>query len=349
MERPNRSDSDVPTITDVARHAGVSTATVSRCLNDPDRVQPKTREKVLSAVRALGYTPNFGARALVAKRTNTVGAVIPTMDNAIFARGLQAFQEALHERGITLLVASSQYRPDLEEEQIRTLLARGADGLLLIGYERSGRIYDELERRGVATVIAWAFQPLSRMPAVGFDNHKAMKALAQAVLARGHRVIGAISATMATNDRARDRVAAIRAAMAEQGIPGSNLRVIETTYSIDSGRLGMAELMSATPRPTVVMCGNDVLAAGAIREARRMGLRVPDDVSITGFDDIELASISDPTLTTVHVPHREMGLRAAMSLLQMLREGKPVVSVELDTELRVRESLGPCPVDHAAP
>ncbi|MBD3677328.1 MAG: LacI family DNA-binding transcriptional regulator [Rhodobacteraceae bacterium] len=338
-----KSDSAVPTIADVARRAGVSTATVSRCLNDPSKVQPATREKVQEAVRALGYTPNFGARALVAKRTNTVGAVIPTMDNAIFARGLQAFQEALHEQGVTLLVASAQYQPDFEEEQIRTLLARGADGLLLIGYERGPEIYAELQRRGVATVVAWAFDPNSPLTSVGFDNRKAMKALAGAVVARGHRHIGVISAVTASNDRARDRVSGIKEVLAEEGLPVSNLRIIETNYAIESGRYAAAELLSHTPRPTAIMCGNDVLAAGAIREVRRMGYRVPEDISVTGFDDIELAEICEPPLTTVHVPHRQMGHRAALALLQMIREGQAAPSIELKTELRVRDSLGPCP------
>ena len=140
---------DVPTISDVARAAGVSTATVSRCLNSPDVVQAATRTRVMEAVESLGYTPNFGARGLRARRTFTIGAVIPTMENAIFARGLQAFQETLNENGVTLLVASSRYRQDLEERQIHNLIARGVDGLLLIGYRRSATIEETLRRRGV--------------------------------------------------------------------------------------------------------------------------------------------------------------------------------------------------------
>ena len=116
-----------PTLADVARLAAVSTATVSRCLNTPDQVVAETRERVQAAIEKLGYAPNYSARALAANRTHTVGAVIPTMENAIFARGLQAFQEELGERGYTLLVASSAYKPALEAEQIRTLVARGVD------------------------------------------------------------------------------------------------------------------------------------------------------------------------------------------------------------------------------
>lgn len=341
MENPMKTD--VPTIADVARRANVSTATVSRCLNTPGIARPKTLEKVMEAVRALGYTPNFGARALVAKRTNTVGAVIPTMDNAIFARGLQAFQEAMHERGMTLLVATSQYRPDLEDEQIRTLLARGADGLLLIGYQRDERIYRELERRRVALVITWSFDGKSPLTSVGFDNFKAMKTLANEVLSRGHRSLGMISADTQSNDRARGRVAGMRSAIRDWNLPENSLRLVETVYSIDAGRYALAELMSHEPKPTAVMCGNDVLAVGAVREASRMGYRVPEDLSVTGFDDIELANVTDPALTTVHVPHRDMGYRAALALLESIRSGKPAASVELATDVRVRASLGPAP------
>ena len=133
-----------PTLTDVAKKSGVSTATVSRCLNTPDRVAKRTRDKVEDAIAMLGFTPNFGARVMASKRTYTIGAIIPTMENAIFASGLQAFQDELHKQGYTLLVASSSYDPKIEEEQIRTLVARGVDGLLLIGHDRSPEIIDFL-------------------------------------------------------------------------------------------------------------------------------------------------------------------------------------------------------------
>lgn len=124
----------------------------------------------MKAVEAMGYTPNFGARAMAGKRTFTVGAVIPTMENAIFARGLQAFQEQLHAKGYTLLVSSTAYRPQVEAEQIRTLVARGADGLLLIGHDRDPSIYELLQRRGLPELVTWAFSPSSALPSIGIDN-----------------------------------------------------------------------------------------------------------------------------------------------------------------------------------
>lgn len=330
---------NVPTLDDVAKLAGVSTATVSRCLNAPDRVVEKTRAKVLNAVDQLGYTPNFGARAMAANRTHTIGAIIPTMENAIFARGLQAFQEVLHTRGYTLLVSSTGYQAEVEAEQIRALVARGADGLLLIGYERDASVYEYVRGQSVPALIAWAFDAKSPYPSIGFDNRVSMQRLAAKVVALGHRDIAMISGATPGNDRALGRLQGIRDGMAEAGLDPGSLRVIETSYEIENGATAFAQLMAEQRRPTAVMCGNDVLAVGALRRARDMRLRVPDDVSITGFDDIELASIVSPLLTTVHVPHREMGATAARMLVDMVEGRGAGVSVELQSSLRLRESL----------
>ena len=301
----------IPKLADVARLARVSTATVSRCLNTPSRVSHETRERVMAAVNQLGYAPNFNAQALAAKGTNTIGAVIPTMENAIFARGLQAFQEELHQHGLTLIVASSQYQADREEEQIRTLVARGADALLLIGYQRSDRIQNFLKERGLPYVVSWAFDPAQDQFAVGFDNFAAMQELAAKVISLGHRRIAMISARTANNDRALKRVQAVRTEMEQQGFDPMSLMLTETTYSIENGASACRSFLQSSEPPTVILCGNDVLAVGAMSAAKEMGLRVPRDLSITGFDDIELARVVEPQVSTVQVPHREMGKKAA--------------------------------------
>lgn len=262
------------------------------------------------------------------------------MDNAVFARGIQAFQEALHEKGVTLFIASSSYQEDLEAEQIRTLTARGADGLLLIGHHRGKEVYDFLEKRSVPALTAWVYDPLQPRLSVGFDNRKAMKALAEEVISRGHKSIGVISAEQESNDRARERVTGIRDAMKENGISPDALQLVETPYGIQTGLLAFEDLMTREQRPTVVMCGNDVLAIGALQGARKLGICVPKDISITGFDDIELASVAEPELTTVHVPHREMGRQAAQMLVDMVGGSPPAQSVELMTSLCIRHSLG---------
>jgi len=226
--QPMDADRTIPTLDDVAKAAGVSTATVSRCLNSPERVVERTRTRVMAAVEALGYTPNFGARVMAARRTFTIGAIIPTMENAIFARGLQAFQEELHARGYTLLVASSAYQPKVEEEQIRALIARGADGLLLIGYDRDASIYEYLERQQVPALIAWAHSKHNPRPAIGFDNRASMRALTEHVIGLGHRKLGVISALCKGNDRAAERLLGIKDALQSSSMPIDALPIIET-------------------------------------------------------------------------------------------------------------------------
>lgn len=332
-----------PTLHDVAARSGFSTATVSRCLNFPAQVSDKTREKVMTAIAELGYSPNFGARAMAAQRTNTIGAIIPTMENAIFARGIQAFQEELNDHGYNLMVASSSYRADQEERQIRSLVARGADALLLVGHQRDPAIYQFLSAQRVPVLVTWAFTPGAQNASVGFDNRKSMAQLAREVLRLGHRRLAMISAEVSSNDRASARFQGIRDAMAEAGLHDDALSLVETPYGIETGAEAFAHLMQSEAPPTAVFCGNDVLAVGALGRARELGIDVPGDVSILGFDDIELAQVAYPKLSTVHVPHREMGRTAARALIKSLQDGTEVAGQELTTEIYLRESLGPAP------
>jgi LacI family transcriptional regulator len=334
-----------PTLHDVAKLSGFSTATVSRCLNFPEQVSEKTRSKVMDAVHELGYSPNFGARVLASQRTNTIGAIIPTMENAIFARGIQAFQEELDAQGYTLLVASSSYSADLEEQQIRSLVARGADALLLVGHDRDPGIYQFLNAQQVPCLVTWAFDRTFSRPSVGFDNRKAMRNLAREVLRHGHRRLALISAHVASNDRARARKDGINEALREIGLGPGDLTIIETAYGIENGAVAFQELVTPKNRPTAIFCGNDVLAVGAVGRAREMGIDIPKDISIIGFDDIELAQVAHPKLATAHVPHREMGQKAALTLINAVQTGEPIRSIELDVELRLRGSLGPAPQD----
>ncbi|MGB1163314.1 MAG: LacI family DNA-binding transcriptional regulator [Paracoccaceae bacterium] len=335
------SHTPLPTLQDVADLAAVSTATVSRCLNNSGHVTEKTRLKVQQAIQTLGYSPNFGAQALAAKRTNTIGAIIPTMENAIFARGMQAFQETLAENGITLIIASCSYRPELEEEQIRSLVARGADALLLIGQSRPAATYQFLARRNIPYVLAWAHKKDSQHCYIGFDNQAAAQTITRQVLELGHRNLGVIVGLTRNNDRARDRITGIEHAIADYGAQTAPLQVIEAEYTFQEGAKALDQLLANPTPPTAVICGNDVLAVGAVKRAKQLGLAVPEDLSITGFADIEVSELIDPELTTVHVPHREMGIAAAKSLIAMLKTQTPVESHLLETRIVNRQSLGP--------
>lgn len=295
----------------------------------------------MAVIAELGYSPNFGARAMAAQRTNTIGAIIPTMENAIFARGIQAFQEELGAHGYNLMVASSSYRTDLEESQIRSLVARGADALLLVGHGRDAAIYQFLDAQQVPALVTWAFDRTISRPSIGFDNRSSMAKMAREVVGLGHRRLAMISADMTTNDRATARLDGIKDVLPEVGLTEGDLTVIQTPYGIESGATAFARLMQMDKTPTAVFCGNDVLAVGALGQAREMGLDVPGDVSIMGFDDIELAQVAFPKLTTVHVPHREMGRKAARALVGFLQDGVAIEAEELVAELCLRDSLGP--------
>lgn len=337
-------DQTVPTLEDVARLAAVSTATVSRCLNAPERVASTTRERVEAAVESLGYAPNFGAKALVTRRTGIIGAVIPTLASAIFSRAIHAFQVELDKLGWTLVLAASDSNRDTEARQIRALIARGVDGLFLVGAERDESIYRFLKQRNMPYVIGWTSEVLEGQSCVGFDNGAAMRELTQKALEFGHRKFGVISAPLSQNDRARSRVAGVRDALASFGLKANALQIAEVPYEIDAAGEAFDGLMAGSNAPTVVMCGNDVQAAGAIRRAQQIGLHVPRDVSITGFDNLEHAELVEPGITTVDVPHVEMGTQAATVLIDQLRGEHKARQIKLQVPLVERGSLGLAPV-----
>lgn len=330
-----------PTLDDVAARAGVSTATVSRCLNMPSAVRPAMREKVEQAIDELGYVPHGAARALASQRTHTIGAVIPTIDNAIFSKGLQALQRRLGETGYTMLLATSEYDIDRERQQVEALVSRGVDGMLLVGQLHAPQVHELLLDKNIPYVHTWVFDETSDHPCVGFDNREAARRIATYLLEIGHRDIGMIAPVSRCNDRASQRILGVRDAMAAHGIELASDRLLECPYSIAQARRRFGALMSGESRPTAVICGNDILALSALVECRALNMDVPGDVSITGFADLEFAAHFEPGLTTMHIPSEEMGKCAAEYLLARL-SGEPVPSnTEFEASLIVRGTTGP--------
>jgi LacI family transcriptional regulator len=265
------------------------------------------------------------------------------MDNAMFAGALQAFQEILAEAGKTLLVASSGYDPAQEFRQIRALVSNGADGLLLIGTERPQETWEFLHRREVPHVLTWCYEPDSPACIVGFDNRTAGRIIAEAAISLGHRDLAIIGGISRNNDRAAGRIAGFRDAAAAADPPARITGTVETRYGLDHGGDALDKLMRADPRPTVILCGNDVLATGAILRARDRGIRVPEEMSITGIDDHSLARVVLPALTTVRVPQHEMGQAAAQVLLARIAGDDTVKGREVAVTLVWRQSLSAPP------
>jgi len=330
-------------LADVARLAKVSTATVSRALMQPDKVKPATAARIRQAVQALGYVAHGAARALASRRTRTIGAVIPTLDNAIFANTTHALQKTLDEAGYTLLLASHEFDAEVEARVTQALIERGVDGLVLLGTSHHPSVFRMIDTHQVPYVLTWALDASGRHPCIGFDNHAAAIRVTRHLLDLGHREFAMNSGITAGNERARERVEGVREALAAYGLRLGPGRLVEKPYTLGGGREGMRELLQATLRPTAVICGNDVLAIGALAECHALGLAVPGEMSLTGFDDMEIAAAIMPGLTTVHFPTAELGGYAAQHLIARLA-GEPFEArVELPVELVVRGSTAPPP------
>jgi LacI family transcriptional regulator len=343
MSHPSRLA--LPTIGDVARRAGVSTATVSRVVNQPDAVRGALRSQVQRAIAQLGYVPHAGARTLRSRRTGTLGAIFPTVDNAIFAKAIDALQKRLAQADLQLLIATSDYEPRTEERQALNMLARGVDGLLLCGCGQSPALLERLARRGlpVVHVMSWPL-PAGRL-GVGFDNARAMAQAVRYLIDLGHRRIAMLAGITRDNDRAAARVAGVREALRAGGLELTASRLVERRYGLTDARDGLRVLMQARPAPTAVVCGNDVLAFGALLEAQRLGIAVPQQLSIVGFDDLEMASQVQPALTTVRVPAEAMWRNAAERLMAAINGDTDAGpgATEVEVALVVRDSSGPAP------
>lgn len=330
-----------PTQADIARAANVSTATVSRVLNDSPLVRPDVRKRVEQQIKKLGYFPHGAARALASNRSFTIGAVIPTLGNAIFANSVNALEARLAESNYTLLLAVSNYSPEAEAIQVRRLLERGIDGLMLIGNDHPPETYKALERAGTVYVNTWNYDPSQGHPNIGFSNRTAMAELADHIVALGHTSIGMLAGITAGNDRAYDRLEGLRDALAGHGIALEDWATREVPYSIPIARAATAELIENGRLPTALLCGNDVIALGVLFEAAARGIRIPEDLSVAGFDNLPLVEHIRPALTTVNIPTDEMGSLAADVLLEALATGSSPRSIDLGASLLVRETTGP--------
>jgi LacI family transcriptional regulator len=328
-------------LADVARLAGVSSATVSRSLNYPNLLKKDTFNKIQDAIVKLGYVPDSTGRALASRRTQTVGLVVPTLDHAIFSRFTQAMQTALAESGYQLLIASHEYSPTLELNGARALIERGVDALVLVGLERSQALNELLAQSGIPMLATWAFDRSGKSLSVGFDNQAASVLAARHLLDLGHREFGVISGFLHHNDRARARVEGVRKALHDAGLRLSAASIIEQPFTYAGGRDGLRALAALSPRPTAVICGNDLLAIGALIECQAIGLAVPQEISLIGFDNQELASHFAPGLTTINVPAAELGRLSASAIMQLLAGVMVGVPIELPIELVVRGSTGP--------
>ncbi|MDR3436510.1 substrate-binding domain-containing protein [Telmatospirillum sp.] len=341
---PEGDATRAPRALDVAAAAGVSTATVSRSFNFPEKVAPAVRERVLAAATSLGWLPHAAGSALARRRTAIAGVVIPTLGQEVFATQVDAMQAAFAERDITLLIGCSNYDPAQAAVQVRAMLARGVEALVVLGEAQQPGVFEMIRARRVPYVVTYGCRPEAPHPCIGFDNRQAYRTITRHLLDLGHQVFGVILQPMPGNDRVAARLAGVREALAEQGLGLRPQHLHEGVYGIGAGRRGLRAILDGSPpHPTAVICGNDSLAVGALLEARVMGLSVPHDLSIVGFDDIAIAAEIEPALTTMRVDNTEIGRLAARYLLALLDGETPPSKVVIVPTFVERATTAPPP------
>ncbi len=328
-----------PRLADVAQAAQVSTATVSRVINTPDAVSPEVRERVQSAIRGLKWVPNASAIALATNRTRTVGAIMPTLDHQNFARIVETLQSTLSKARYDLLISCTHYDAHAATHQAKTMVERGVEALVLVGADQPKELFALLDQQGTPHVLLYV-RPGSvpTRQIVGYDNYRAFSVITEHLLELGHRSFGLIAQTTAFNDRARARQAGVRDTLAEHGLAVKPRHFVEGAWKVQDGMKAFEAVMSTSDSPTALICGNDYLAIGCILQARNMDIRVPTDVSVTGFDDVDLAQLLTPNLTTMRVPDAEVGAMTGRYLADLLEGRSAILGDVPSPELIVRAS-----------
>jgi LacI family transcriptional regulator len=332
------------TIRDIASAAGVSIATVSRVLNDRPDVAPETREAVLEVVRQHSFATNRSARALSGGRTGLVGMTTPMVQAAYFALVLSGASEALYEQDMRAIVCPTLHQHEREVTLLDRLVQGTTDGAIIQLPEESSEELKAVIDQGYPVVVVDPRLPLDEdIPCISAAHAAGARAATKHLLGLGHRRIGVITGPngwVATEERRNGYHAALAAAGV---LPDPGLE-IESNWQIDPGEVAAGQLLDLDPRPTAIFAFNDNGAIGALRAARKRGLRVPEDVSVVGFDDLEEAALVSPALTTVRQPLAEMGRLAVSLLLRLLdRQRVEALRIELATKLVIRESSGPAP------
>ena len=336
VTRRSRSGTGRTRLAEVARQAGVSTATVSRVFNEPAKVSAEVQHRVREAAAALHWIPNAAGRALASHRSQIAGAIIPTLDNEIFARQVSGMQAVFAESGFTLLLGCTNYDPAEGLNQVQAMLAQGIDVLALVGDNYPPQAFALLQQRSIPYVVTYGFRQDSPHPCIGFDNRAAFREIADYVVSLGHRRIAAIFQPVEANDRVVARVEGMKEGLAAGGIALRAADLHIGPSSMDFGAESLRRIMASKSRPTAIICGNDNLALGAISAALDLGFTVPDDLSITGFDDLAIASRIAPPLTTMRVDNLQIGRLAAAQLVGAVSGAVPPRSIELRAELCIR-------------
>ena len=330
-------------IQDVARLAEVSTATVSRALATPDRVSPEARARVLAAIAQVGYVPNPAARTLRSQKTYMVLVVLPDLSNTFFSKILRGIEETLFEAGYGMIISDLDGSPEKEAHFAAFTAAGRVDGAILLnghlfGQSREGE--GQPARIAIPLVALCEAIPGAEIPQIEIDNRAAASRMTQHLASLGHRSVAYVSGP-SSNILERERFQGYKDGLEAAGLPFDPSLVLPGDYTIEAGVAAGQDLVARSSRPTAVFCTSDEMAIGMMRTLLSAGLRVPGDISVAGFDDIEFAAVAEPALTTIHQPRREIGQAGAAVLIDLL-QGRPAPKrIRLETELFIRDSVAP--------
>lgn len=331
------------TIRDVAKLAGVSTATVSRVINSPETVREKTRKKVTLAMKTCNYKYNALARGFVTKQSNTIGLIIPTINNPVFAESTRGVQDFANDKKIQVILGNTYYQYEQEEGLIETLREKQVDGLIITTTNPRGAILKTLLDEGFPFVLLYSTIKKGPVSAVGIDNYQGGYKATEHLVKLGHDRIGMVAGNFSKSDRSFHRWHGYKQCLKNYGIPYCKDFLAQTDYTLTGGRDSVKKLLSIENPVTAVFCSNDYLALGAMKGARELGLNLPADLSILGFDDIQIASYVIPELTTIRQPAYEMGQLGARLLFQLIENPSKPAQMMLETSLIIRESTTRAP------
>ena len=324
----------------VARMANVSIATVSRTINRVATVNPKMAKRVWEAIEKLDYFPNTQARALVSGRSRLLGLIVSEITNPFFPELIQRFEDIAVEHGYEILISSTNYDPARMALCIRRMLERKAEGVAVMTFGVEKPLLEQLAERKVPLVFVDVGPERPGISLLRVDYHHGIRQGVQHLAALGHRQIAFVSGPKRLHS-AQSRVAAFSKSLAECAIAADPAWIVEGDHTMEGGMDAMDRLLKVKPLPTAVMCSNDMTAIGVLHKLYRAGLRVPDDLSVIGFDDIHIAQVTIPPLTTIQMSCLELARAAVTALRAHVEEGGDAKRhYKINTHLVVRESTG---------
>ncbi len=323
----------------VARRAKVSTATVSRVLNNASVVKTSTRARVMRAIEELKYYPNLHARNLAGGKSNTIGVIVSNMENPFFFDIYKTVESDAHASGYEVVVANTDYSPSQLVTSVRLMIGRRVAGLAAIVSEMDPELIEELTGSEMPVVFYDVGSPRTNITNIRVDYRRGVEKVIDYLHSLGHRRLGFVghhAVLGPINERMKTLVDSV------SRIPSLEVRTAADTDTLEGGRSATRALLASGYDPTAIICVNDIMAVGALRELRERGLRVPQDVSVTGFDNVKLSEFCYPALTTVHIPRDRIGHIICERLApHPNRPDSPDREIVIDPEFVVRESTGP--------